>query len=418
MKKRLQFLFTFLLAHFFVNAQQATSSIQNLLTHIEGQLLIDAAGKTQNTKFQVNYLSKSDTTNSINLFLSKDFKNVTVNGALIKHYIFDTLAFPLPTLRITLKNALKAGESARFNIAYSGSPSRAFWNAEYDWIDMDTDFMLFPVFTDFHEFTYKLQAEVAGDGYKIIDQQDHKLRNRILIDSKTKKYYFPSFYLSRNLNHTRATKDGYQVNLLTTKPDTASQQMINAAFEMLKFYNAAFGNKAPRRGFTLLQRPLPKKVQPVQKTDIDFIVLASDQEDFETLSHEIAHLWWNRGNHSTMEKWLTESFAEYSRLMFLRHSKGEEEFNKEIKKFEKTIQGLPALLKVQRFGPHGNDMLYFKGPYLLYELEQKIGKDKFTQLLTELNHLNVSDTPTFLEVLQKVTSAEISKAFESKLNND
>jgi hypothetical protein len=415
MKKRFLFLCIWGLTQKFAGAQELVSSKESSSTHIEGQLVVDARHEIINTNLLVSYLTKADSTNSINLYLSKDFINITVNGENIKDYVFDTTAVPLPTVHINLKKTVHRGESARFSISYSGNPSEGFWNTDYKWIDLDSDFILFPVFTNFDEFTYKLKARIDGREYKFIDQQQLKLSHSILIESKETNYYFPSIHLATNIRYIKAKEGEYQINLFTKKSDSEVSAIINMAFKIIKFYNSTFGSKVPKHEFSLLIRPLPKSVLPVQKTEGNFIVLAKDQENFETLSHEIAHLWWNRGNHNTMDKWLTESFAEYSKFMFLRYDQGEGVFAKHIAELEKKAKGLPDFLKSSRFGPYGNALLYFKGPYLLYKLEQMIGKEKFIELLTDLNSRGISDTQAFLDELQRVTAIDTRQAFEATL---
>ena len=78
---------------------------------------------------------------------------------------------------------------------------------------------------------------------------------------------------------------------------------------------------------------------------------------------------------------------------------------------------MPSLLKSERFGPYGNALLYFKGPYLLYELENKIGQDNFIEFLMNLNDKKVSNTSELLFELEKVTSKKTKEEFEEKLNN-
>lgn len=134
-----------------------------------------------------------------------------------------------------------------------------------------------------------------------------------------------------------------------------------------------------------------------------------------TLAHEISHFWWNRGNDFTMEKWLNESFAEYSELLYVRHTEGLTKFQEKITTLEKESQGLPSILNSDRFGKNWSGVLYVKGPYLLYKLEEVLGKEKFMQLLSKLNEEEVSKTEEMLNALERLSSSEVREIFYQKL---
>ncbi|SKB48562.1 hypothetical protein SAMN05660226_01601 [Parapedobacter luteus] len=129
------------------------------------------------------------------------------------------------------------------------------------------------------------------------------------------------------------------------------------------------GSAPGGKHISILIRPLPKAVVRIQKAEGNYITLVNDLDEFYTLAHEVSHTWWNRGNHHSMEKWLTESFAEYASLMYLRFSEGDEPFNTKIQKLREKSVDLPSLLLSDRFGRFGNDLLYVKdGLFLFFKI--------------------------------------------------
>ncbi|GEM_PF-5662135 len=91
---------------------------------------------------------------------------------------------------------------------------------------------------------------------------------------------------------------------------------------------------------------------------------------FKYIAHELAHLWWLKANVSTWEDWLNESFAEYSALLALREVFGEEAFSKLITQYQSKSKGLPAIKGIERSDSKAWEVLYIKGPLVLYNLEK------------------------------------------------
>ncbi|WDV44718.1 M1 family aminopeptidase [Clostridiaceae bacterium M8S5] len=126
------------------------------------------------------------------------------------------------------------------------------------------------------------------------------------------------------------------------------------------------------------------------------------------LAHELAHLWWNKANSSTYEDWLNESFAEYSCLMIIRDIFGVDEFNDTINKYKEISKNLPPIIGLNRSDENAFDVLYKKGAYLLYELEDEIGLCKFNKLLKSIHSEKIDTTSRFLEKLEVITDKATS----------
>ena len=103
-------------------------------------------------------------------------------------------------------------------------------------------------------------------------------------------------------------------------------------------------------------------------------MFSDNHEWFSTLAHEVSHFWWNRGSTFTMEKWPGESFAQYSKLMCMRKIEGQEKFQEEVSRLKNEVKDLPSILQSDRFAKGWNDLIYEKGPFLLYQLEETIGR--------------------------------------------
>lgn len=144
--------------------------------------------------------------------------------------------------------------------------------------------------------------------------------------------------------------------------------------------------------------------------------LNDESRYFKYIAHELAHLWWCKSTVNSWEDWLNESFAEYSALLVLRDIFGENEFNKRINIYKEKSEGLPPIIGIDRGNEKAYEVLYIKGPLLLYELEKRIGQEKFIELFNTIHLSNIDNTEKFLAKLGNITNENIRNNFEKQLS--
>jgi hypothetical protein len=135
-------------------------------------------------------------------------------------------------------------------------------------------------------------------------------------------------------------------------------------------------------------------------------------------AHEFAHLWWHQAEASTWHDWLNESFAEYSALMSIRETYGQEKYQKYIDyKREKSVNQPPIWEFDRNNAPYevAYQVLYNKGPVILSELENKIGQEKYVKFCNVLAKKRVRDTYALLTVLSHQNGEETAQWLEKKL---
>ncbi|MFO7827653.1 MAG: M1 family aminopeptidase [Bacteroidales bacterium] len=135
-------------------------------------------------------------------------------------------------------------------------------------------------------------------------------------------------------------------------------------------------------------------------------------------AHEFAHLWWHKANVNTWEDWINESFAEYSALMIIRKKHGQEVFDNIIGRKAEAIEETPPIWGFDRMGDDNglaHQVLYNKGPVLLYELEENIGYKKFVEFCRNLITNNINSTSELLKLLESTNGKDVSESFEKKL---
>lgn len=390
------------------------------ITTLDGSLKIRVDEHHIAAQLNFNYIPKEDTITGISLYLTRDVTIHNLQGETIKNYNFDTTneKMPFGILKIEFSKPLEAGEATAFELSYSGTSTKGFFTEDYNWVDIDPDFMILPAFTDLHSFTYSINATLDNPSYKFVDAENEQMSSS-LIARTTNANYFASIVAGSDMQFNKFTENGFTVNIISNKERSIVDRLGAKSLEILKFFNNKIGKEKEVNGFSVLYRPMADIVFPTMRNlnHVRLIMFTSDHRRIPTLAHEVSHFWWNRGNDFTMEKWLNESFAEYSENMYLRETEGQEGFEKGIEAFRKVSSALSPLLDYDRFGDNWSDMLYFKGPYLLYQLEEKIGTEKFLQFLNELNAQEVATTVHLLEVLENVAGRENKAWFTKRLTS-
>lgn len=130
------------------------------------------------------------------------------------------------------------------------------------------------------------------------------------------------------------------------------------------------------------------------------------------IAHEFAHAWWAPVDPNTEHRWLQESIAEYVSLRYVESALGVAARDqllvpkREIAKTAKPILG---------HGARTDAELYNKGPLLLMELEERIGRPQLDRVLRELAPNPPTETSQFMEVLARVAGEDAMRVFESRL---
>jgi hypothetical protein len=216
------------------------------------------------------------------------------------------------------------------------------------------------------------------------------------------------------------------VNSVTISKET-SEMILNDASMMLAFYDDWFSGDVPKE-ISIIQSPREKGGGYARR---GLVVLGGlqDQQYVELreaycryLGHEIAHFWWWKAETSSWEDWLNESFAEYSALMVVRELFGESAFEKRMLDKQNAINHTVPIWGFERTDisteaqrKEVETVLYNKGPVLLFELEKKIGDEKFKALCRQMVSSKVTSTPQFLQMLSEFECDEVSNWMEKSL---
>ncbi|MFP4547379.1 MAG: M1 family aminopeptidase [Fidelibacterota bacterium] len=358
-------------------------------------------------------------------------KEFSVNGKNIANP--DTAAsdnrFMPQARKIYLEDDLPARGPVRIQLEYEGKlddlPSLFANRISEEWTEIGLYYPWFPFNPDFFRlFTYTVEVETYKDhhifGIGEITKNLHSVQIKsavpttdmvICMTEDIAEFEMPLGNNSLRIFHQHL-------------PDTTTGAIANNIQSIKKHYENWFGAK--NIDITIIDS---KRTKGGGYARIGGIVFSNiDPEGYDErltnftryFAHELAHLWWFRAKTDSWQDWLNESFAEYSALMVLRETFGEQEFQSRMAQKQKNIDNTPPVWGLDRNGVKykiAYNVLYNKGPVLLYQLEKKTGKEKFMQLGRKMAVENINTTDELLTLLSKLEGPEVRDWFEDKLKN-
>lgn len=130
------------------------------------------------------------------------------------------------------------------------------------------------------------------------------------------------------------------------------------------------------------------------------------------VAHEMAHAWWAPVDPNTEHRWLQESIAEYVALRYIEQAMGVAARDELLApKREAAATAKPIL-----GGTRWTDAeLYAKGPLLLFELEERIGRATLDRVLSALAARPPKVSADFFAVLADLAGAAEARRFEHRL---
>jgi hypothetical protein len=198
----------------------------------------------------------------------------------------------------------------------------------------------------------------------------------------------------------------------------------------LERFSGWFGPVRPAE-FTVIQSPRARG-QGYARRGLVVLADLSEQdyldqreEYLRCMAHEAAHTWWWAAPSASWEDWLNESFAEYSALMVIRERYGLDIFNQRLEQKRAQVHQRAASLPLWGFDRTDTTtaeklalveaQLYHKGPLLLHDLAERIGRRRFIDLCRAMQWSEVRSTAHFLDLLEEVEDSAIRGWLEDTL---
>lgn len=363
---------------------------------------------------------------TLRFYLHKELKIHRVETEHIEEYYFlkreESPFFFMPDakpLEIRLEKKLSGKRTVE--VTYSGRIKDLKWKVNTitdEWIELGIYSAWYPSNPEAGDFTYKVEIDLP-DSYTVIGLGEIHKSGRKWRLVRTEPINDIIVVASEKLRrYSSSSKRSIEVFYYADVNQNIPKEIVKNGDWALKKFENWFGRLAGEEKITFVL--VPKfRAEWGGYARKNFVVLCPskrlDKDFLRYISHEIAHLWWLNAPVNSWEDWLNESFAEYSALMAIREKYGEKVYNEFLKKKMKDLDKLPPIFGLNRQSEKAYRVLYDKGPVILSELENKIGREKFLMILRKICLKKVKSTQQLLSMLSRLHLENVRVWFENKL---
>lgn len=384
---------------------------------VSGKLILDS--RTDKSAEPYFYLNRNMALKTFTLNQASDYKLFTEKS---------DIPFMPQSVKIHLKSHENKGkiESNEIDFSYCGSLDKLpqyFANViSEDWTELGMYYPCFPYAPDIGHFTYRVEVELPPS-YRLcgLGNIERDFDTKVIISNMPTNDIV--ICASRDVKHHdslvgKSWLKIFHYNLEKPVLDKMTKEITT----IVNCYNNWFGEN--NQNICIIQL---KRTEGGGYARIGGIVLGGfdpqkyylhNEANQRYFAYELGHLWLHKAKTSTWEDWLNESFAEYSALMVIRELFGNDAFEQRLEKKRMNSRESGAI-----FGFDRNDaktatpLLYDKGSLLLFELEQKIGKQEFILLTKNIFENQTSTTAQLLKEIKNTLGEKVSKWFEHRLKH-
>jgi hypothetical protein len=399
MKKQFNFIVVIALLFYSI-----ISTAQNI-KHYEGHVEIDAEKHALKADFTIYFNSLPDG-ESMKLFLHRSSNNLVIKSGnkrvatTITNEEFIEKDHAINFQKNEIKN-LKLKVSYTLNL---DSLSNNGFRFHEKWIELNLYTAWYPINTNYGRFPYTVKTTI---------NKEYKLFGSGIVSNKRKEWEIiqtiPSIDISQIfykglVEETIGSIKLYHINI----NDEAAATIRKNTESHYKLLNNWLGATSSTKLYLAVSN-LNHTTSYARKNFISLSVVKKYSEPYDKiLAHELGHLWWNKASVTNWEEWLNESFAEYTAIIAQRHLYGEKNFEKNIKSLKKRTEKLASPYHLKKGVKNYQNSVTHKGAYILYELENKIGREAMATLMKTIHEAKIRTTKDLLSIVVKEHGKDVA----------
>ncbi len=408
-------------------------------THYRIALKLDPQKQSIKSKTDLVIVPSGTWPDSIELFLHKELKIKKITGPSLDNYkIFKNKWDPAEQYmtnarKIVLYLNKKPPYPDRINLHfeyYGKFPEWPEWSTNVitpEWVEISNKLPWFPYKRSLGRFTFKTVVQCDPD-YTIFSRANNLTKSDIPFFESGLPVNDIIIFAAKDLKTKRIENENFQINLrYQTLADTTAAEILSDMNRIMELYTEWFDGDMPKI-VTLVNS---NKVKSGTYARQELIALRRLKDDeylpkrelyLHYLAYKAAYIWWSSAPETTWEDWLNASFAEYSALLIIRELSGEEAYKNRLKNKRKSVkENQPAVWEMSGGGnPPPKDIsimlnLHNKGPLLLHELAERIGRDRYLFFCKEAAQFQIRSTGTLLAMLETLEGKDTRNWFEKEL---
>lgn len=382
------------------------------------EVRVDPGAASLQARARITFVAGDSTARRVAFLLNRGLQVQEVRGPAVRgHRTQQSEYSPAWNLvEVELDGSVVPGATVAVEMAYAGTPEFSSDNINGisgDRVELNLDSQWHPVLATFdHQMTGVLRAHlpagwaVVSGGVVTREDGVHVIRNTV---PKVDVAFTgaPSFTQTQSENFTAWSR---QADARTVSA------VLEAAESCARYLNPRYGARdpLPRANLVLADRQGPGYGRK------DYIVLSAVNPDdrpavHRFLCHELAHFWTRSAGSFSPHHWMSEAFAEYVSARYLRENFGEAAFAPLIAQWEQVGRAHGPVWEPASTRRPSFIVMYRRAPYLLSQLEARIGTAAFDRFIAAYMTEGVTTTPQLLERLEAVAGAEAAAWFREQL---
>jgi len=388
--------------------------------HYQGDIELNPQENYFIGKIHLTYYVKEDNTTLIQLYLYKNFQIQSINSSQMAYYEYSDevknwCRFVLESKQLTiyLDRPYKLDEIIQLELIYQGKIeiSKVQINRlNNEYVELGLYSPYFPLTKDLEIASYDFNIKLPLN-FHLVNGKFNGTTWKIIEDKTNTDCTLIA------LNHFKQiSAPGLNIYYVKDAYHNAATQLSDYSKWLLNYYQNLFTKKMSSSDLSIV---ILSRLDGGGYCRPSLIVLPelleTSKNHLAFLGHELAHLWWNKAFTNSWEDWLNESFAQYSSLMVIREYFGEEVFQTLIDKYIMEIKDTPPIYRIERSDEMAYNVLYYKGAYILYQLEKEIGKTRFISFLKQVHINEIKTTDALLNLLAQMESKTVSNHLENAL---
>lgn len=398
--------------------------------YAQPQVRVSLRVEPQSKQFRCEYtlLLPADSVHSrVLLNLNKDFTVISVRSPRMKQLRRERYLYPVfqDTLQgIELSYDTQDRRKKQITVTYEGTLTAKYANDQIMEFSGHTNWLPLLPYNEYEFVDYELDVRVPAT-YSVISTQPptRQSAGRFHFRGSTSAIELTAL-VAKQFQQLTATSPGPAITLYKAIPLLRLDTLLLAESEkIIAFYNQSIGRRAAIQRFSILLPGtdrdafgLRDNATTITYSDFDI----RKREDQVILAHEISHNWWTNGSFNNYNDWLNEAFATYSSLLYLRATGDTAAFRQELNTRTQAAVAAPAIIgfdKTKYDHPTYRRVIYAKGTVVLAALHNRVGDEKFINILAATAEQKIDTTEAFVNLVAQEAGEETRRWLMNELTH-
>lgn len=390
--------------------------------HYHGSLNINPESGRIEADWLITIFDKNET--AITFFLRHTVSDIEVSGVDVASVETEkqpgSEGFWAVKVSLTDLPDNAADSDRKINFSYAGvlipEPMENLINAiEPGRVELNVDSFWFPIDS---RFTKLITADLAvhiGQGWQgVTTGEAIAIEDGFRIENSDPRIDI-AFSLSKSFHISQS--DGFTIYDQRDQHEGVDR-LVATANQCRNFLDGRFGSADPLPVAKLLITERPSSGY-ARENYIAFTDISETKPAplMRFVCHEFAHYWSRGARFDTVDNWINEAIAEYLGLMAVREYLGQTAYDEMLASFATQIadENLPPIWNQGDTKRTSYLVQYRKGPLVLAQLENNVGKADFLEIVREYFNSTQKTTEGLIATVVSVVGAEQAVKFEIML---